>query len=256
MLKKLVIGISLICAGCTTLDVVVDRPNPDFVVKFEKEKFNNSHILLREFQASNKLLLVAVTNKEQAHKASKDLKSIIDTFDNEKNIYVAYRQTNLPSEYRVVEIFDTSDKDVPELLGALKQGSIDEYGRWFSESEMQRFESTVYSKSVQLSGYLSVQAQLADLLQNFGWTLLDQGAFMTSEHAPYFPKKLMLEITTLEPMKATRSEAEAITKAWSDSYQNLTDQYQFFFDVATQTVSYVKKETILEKARFTIDEIF
>ncbi|MAD89069.1 MAG: hypothetical protein CMK64_05150 [Pseudoalteromonas sp.] len=256
MLKKLVIGISLICSGCTTLDVVEDRPTPDFVVKFEKAEFNNSPILLREFQAANKLLLVAVTNKEQAQKASKDLKSIINTFDDEKNIYVAYRLTNLPSEYRIVEIFDASDSDIPKLLSSLKEGSIDQYGRWFSESEMQRFESTVYSKSVKLSGYLSVQAQLAELLQNFGWTLLDFGVFMTSEHTPHFPKDLMLEVTTLEPMKATEKEVKSIIKAWSDSYPNLTEQYQFSVDVATQTVSYEKKKTILDKARLTIDEIF
>lgn len=255
MLRTISLTFAGLLTACTSVSEF-DRPNPDFVVTFDDSAFNNAPTLIKEFEASHRLLLVAVSDKESAHKASADLKSVIEPFEHTKDIYVAYRITNLPTEIRAVEIFDASDSNVPVLLANLKSGSIDQYGRWFSESEMRRFESELYSKSVTLTEYFTLQSQLAALLQNFGWTLLDFGAFLSPEHAPYFPKNLKLEVTTLEPMKATKKEVESLIHSWAANYSGLNDNYDFEIDIATQTVSYKKKSTYVEQVQEQLDELF
>ncbi|MBB1334006.1 hypothetical protein [Pseudoalteromonas sp. SR41-6] len=255
MLRPISFALLGLLTACTSVETL-DRPNPDYVVTFNDMSFNNSPTLIKEFEASQRLLLVGVSDKNSAHKASEDLKSVIATFDEDKDLYVAYRITNMPTETRVVEIFDASDIYVPSLLANLKTGSIDQYGRWFSESEMRRFESEIYSKSISLSDYFTLQSQLAALLQNFGWSLLDFGAFVSTEHTPYFPKNIKFEATTLEPMKATKSEVGSLIRSWSSNYKDLYENYLFEIDIATQTVSYEKKKTNIETLKEQIDELF
>ena len=245
----------LILSGCNSTPLI-DRPNPDFVVKFDDDKkFNNSPFLQKEFEAANKVLLVGVSDKYSAKKTSEDLLSIVDTFDDNKDVYIAYRITNLPTETRIVEIFDASHHKIPVLLANLSSGSLDQYGRFFSETEMRRFESALYSKSVTLTDYFSVQGQLADLLKNFGWILLDSGQFMDSDNAKYLPKNIELNVTTLEPMKATKVEIRQLIKAWSSHYNNLFNGYQFSIDIATQTVTYEKIPTLSDQAKELINAV-
>ena len=217
-MRKVTLGACFLLSACTTVPEL-DRPNPDYVVKFDSLAFNNAPTLISEFQASNKLLLVAVTNKEQAQKASKDLQSVINAFDDDKDIYVAYRLTNLPSEFRLVEVFDASDSDIPKLVNDLRHKSVDEFGRFFSESEMRRFEADVYNKSIALTSYTTLQSQLAALLKSFGWTLLDFGAFQNSNFITYLPVDVELTATTLEPMatKDEVSEVNEITRIFKEN---------------------------------------
>lgn len=253
-MRKALALFSVFLSGCMSTSPY-DRPNPDFVVIFNDKQFNNAPTLNNEFKAANKLLLVGVSNQHSAKQTSKDLKSVVDVFDDDKDVYIAYRITNLPTENRVVEIFDASHHQVPVLLSNLKQGSLDQYGRWFSESEMRRFESTLFNKSVTLTDYFSVQGQLADLLKNFGWTLLDSGQFMTSDNSAFFPKNIELNVTTLEPMKASRTEVSELIKAWSSHYKGLFIDYQFSIDIASQTVSYEKKPTLTQQTKELIDAV-
>lgn len=234
MKKNLLMIFLLFLTACKS----TERPIPDVVVNFSGMPFNNSPLLMKEFEASRRLLLVAVSKKDSVVQSSKDLESLLGHFADKQDVFLAYRVTNLVGENRNIEIYDVSDTDVPKVLSNINKYSLVNFGHWFGESEFKSFSSSFFNKNITVANHKSVVSQLEDLIGSVGWTLDVSDDFLKFDGTDYDVVNMDFKVILAGIDFASYSDVKDILEAWSTFYEDVNTNYDFDIDVGSGVVSY------------------